>query len=323
LIHVTRCICKISHILLLSAVFWTIYASNAHAQENARKIVGSVTHMMEANCKSKYSETSVQKTINSFPEYRRKLMQVNLEVRKTAECQCIPGKLRNLKDEQLIELEGKDIKKSLQQMLGTMAMDCTADSYRKQWIPLCHAIMLPETDNQQKISTACQCINREVQKISNDELMQFSDNAYNKAANGATGGNNRKSEIEKSFEVCAKKAGIEENSDYKKKFKMAREDDSRIILAKIRMKSISLALDMYRLNNYKYPAQDLGLEVLTKIPSGKNNNRPYIQKLPKDPWGNAYIYRVLDNGNSFELLSYGRDKKPEGSGLDQDIYHNR
>jgi len=320
----TRCIYKISIIMLLNVMFGALFASNTYAEVNASKVVGSLVQMMDANCKRKYSESSIRKTIYSFPEYRRKLMRVNLEVRKTAECQCMPEKLRNLSDERLSQLQEKDFKKSLHQMLGTMTMNCLAAGYRKQWVPLCHAIMLPETDDQKKITEACQCMNKEVQNINNDDLMLLADNAkkYTNAISGEAGEKNRKVDIEKTLEACAAKAGIEEDSDYKKKFKMAREDDNRIILAKIRMKSISLALDRYRLDNYKYPGQQQGLAVLT-VKSSKKNSSPYIQKLGKDPWGNAYIYRVQDNGNSFELLSYGRDKKPEGSGSDEDIYHNR
>jgi len=287
--------------------------------------VGGLVQLMDANCKRQYNETSIQNTINGFPEHRRKLMQVNLDVRITAECQCMPEKLRNLDDKQFVELEGKDLKKSLYQMIGETAESCLAEGYRKQWIPLCHAIMLPETDNQQKISEACQCINGEIQKISNVELMQFSNNAlkFNKLAENERAVNKRrKNEIEKSFEACAEKAGIEENSEYKKRFKMARAEESRVTLAKVHMKTIAIALDRYRLDNYKYPGQKQGLAVLTiKLPNKKNS--PYIQKLNKDPWGNAYVYRVLETGNNFELLSYGRDKKPEGSGSDQDLYHNR
>ena len=73
---------------------------------------------------------------------------------------------------------------------------------------------------------------------------------------------------------------------------------------------IALALDLYEADNGKYPVQ---LNDLLKEPSEAPNWRgPYLKKgLPKDPWGNSYVYRSpgTHNTESYDLSSVGHDHK--------------
>lgn len=91
--------------------------------------------------------------------------------------------------------------------------------------------------------------------------------------------------------------------------------------AQIQIRDLEQALELYRLDVGRYPATEDGLSALVKKPEGaKGWNGSYLKKseLPADPWGNDYLYRQLDTG-SFEILSYGADGMPGGSGESQDI----
>jgi len=71
------------------------------------------------------------------------------------------------------------------------------------------------------------------------------------------------------------------------------------------------ALDMYKLDNSVYPSTEEGLEILAQKGYFKD------KKLPKDSWGNKFIY--INNGDSVELISLGADKKEGGTGSATDI----
>jgi len=79
---------------------------------------------------------------------------------------------------------------------------------------------------------------------------------------------------------------------------------------------ISLALDLFEVDNGKYPAR---LEdLIAKTGDAHNWKGPYLKKgLPKDPWGSAYGYRMpgAHNSESYDLFSPGPDKQ-EGSADD-------
>ena len=76
---------------------------------------------------------------------------------------------------------------------------------------------------------------------------------------------------------------------------------------------ISLALDLYEVDNGGYPASLSDL--VTKGSGAPNWKGPYLKKgIPKDPWGSAYIYKIpgSHNTSSYDLYSVGPDKQ-EGS----------
>lgn len=105
---------------------------------------------------------------------------------------------------------------------------------------------------------------------------------------------------------------------------LGRPDQARITAAESDLRSLSNALDIYRLDNFQYPSTDQGLEALVEKPSGfpepKNYNpEGYIKSLPTDPWGSPYLYERTDAG--FRLASLGADGSEGGEGLNADIYY--
>ncbi|MEA3192094.1 MAG: ral secretion pathway protein [Betaproteobacteria bacterium] len=92
-------------------------------------------------------------------------------------------------------------------------------------------------------------------------------------------------------------------------------------VARAQVESLEKALDQYRLDVRRYPSAEEGLEALVAKPATAANwQGPYLKKaVPNDPWGRAYLYRVPGEKAEFEVVSYGRDGKPGGSGEDSDI----
>ena len=89
--------------------------------------------------------------------------------------------------------------------------------------------------------------------------------------------------------------------------------------AKTQMKTLENALELYKLDTGRYPGTDNGLDALVNPPGGQ---KPYLKggKLPKDPWGNEYAYiNPGPGGNPYEIISYGADGQPGGTGEDKDI----
>ncbi len=102
-------------------------------------------------------------------------------------------------------------------------------------------------------------------------------------------------------------------------------DDARVAAAKAQIESLITALDTYRLDNGRYPSTAQGLAALRERPTvdpPANWREPYLRKaVPDDPWGRPYVYVSpgRENPGSFDLLSYGADGRPGGSGADADI----
>jgi general secretion pathway protein G len=101
-----------------------------------------------------------------------------------------------------------------------------------------------------------------------------------------------------------------------------RSEQARIVAARSDIESgISIALDLFEVDNGFYPTTTQGLGALLKkpsvAPSPPNWNGPYIKKKPVDPWGSPYAYVCpgMHNTESYDLSSYGRDGV-EGGGDD-------
>ena len=96
---------------------------------------------------------------------------------------------------------------------------------------------------------------------------------------------------------------------------------SEVKVAKAQIDALEKALDQYRLDTRRYPSAEQGLEALVAKPLGEANwSGPYLKKaVPLDPWGKPYVYRIPGQKGEFDLLSYGRDGKPGGTGEDADI----
>ncbi|WP_456431079.1 type II secretion system major pseudopilin GspG [Nitratifractor sp.] len=91
------------------------------------------------------------------------------------------------------------------------------------------------------------------------------------------------------------------------------------------MASVAQALKMFKLDNGTYPETEEGLQALLHNPDPDKypnySSQPYLEKLPKDSWRQPFVY--LKKGGSFELISYGADRKEGGQGEDADIYYSK
>lgn len=97
---------------------------------------------------------------------------------------------------------------------------------------------------------------------------------------------------------------------------------ARADTAKIQIKNIEAALDLYRLDVGRYPTASDGLQALLEKPANANRWRgPYLKSADGllDPWGEAYKYRTEANKNSYEIISFGADKSEGGEGDNADI----
>ena len=96
---------------------------------------------------------------------------------------------------------------------------------------------------------------------------------------------------------------------------------SEVKLARAQIDALEKALDQYRLDTGHYPAQEQGLAALITKPTNELKwDGPYLKKnVPGDPWGNAYVYRIPGEHGDFDLLSYGKDGQPGGTGEAADI----
>lgn len=102
-------------------------------------------------------------------------------------------------------------------------------------------------------------------------------------------------------------------------------EKAKLVAAKSQIETFSLALDSYYMDNGVYPSEEQGLNALWKKPLSSPEpsfwNGPYISKaIPKDPWGNDYLYLVPgENGLGFTVKSLGKDGIEGGEGNDADI----
>src|SRR5688572_24904297 len=96
---------------------------------------------------------------------------------------------------------------------------------------------------------------------------------------------------------------------------------SEVNTAKAQIDALEKALDQYRLDTGRYPTAEAGLSALLERPQNEPKwNGPYLKKaVPLDPWGKPYLYRVPGQKGDFDLISYGKDAAPGGSGENADI----
>jgi len=103
---------------------------------------------------------------------------------------------------------------------------------------------------------------------------------------------------------------------------MSRPDDARITKAKQDIRALEASLNLYKLDNFAYPTTDQGLESLVQKPSGSpepKNWKKYIDRLPKDPWGEPYQYLSPGAKGDVDIFSLGADAQPGGEGVNADI----
>lgn len=105
---------------------------------------------------------------------------------------------------------------------------------------------------------------------------------------------------------------------------MSRPDEARVVAAKQDIATIVQALKLYRLDNTRYPTSEQGLAALvsrpTVAPVPPNwKAGGYLERLPKDPWGNPYLYLNPGIRGEIDVFSFGADGVAGGEGFDTDI----
>ncbi len=105
---------------------------------------------------------------------------------------------------------------------------------------------------------------------------------------------------------------------------ISRPDEARVIAAKQDIASFLQALKLYRLDNLRYPTTEQGLQALSEKPMSAPlppnwKTGGYIERLPKDPWGNAYQYLNPGLHGEIDVFSLGADGAARGEGNDADI----
>jgi general secretion pathway protein G len=93
--------------------------------------------------------------------------------------------------------------------------------------------------------------------------------------------------------------------------------ESKVKAARIQIESFSAALDLFYLDNGRYPASNEGLTALVQRPASANAwNGPYLRTgaVPLDPWGHPYLYKVPGDHAAYEIASRGPAGDAAGAG---------
>lgn len=105
-----------------------------------------------------------------------------------------------------------------------------------------------------------------------------------------------------------------------------RGEEAKITAARVQIRVLEDALRQFEVDNGFYPDTEQGLDALVREPTvGRAPARwrqgGYLERgmVPKDPWGNPYVYLSPGNRGDFDLLSYGADGEPGGEGKFADI----
>jgi len=105
-------------------------------------------------------------------------------------------------------------------------------------------------------------------------------------------------------------------------------DRAKVTAAKAQLTSLEGVLELYRMDNGRFPTTEQGLSALVQVPTSEPVPRNYPQggylkdrRLPSDPWDEPYHYEMpgTNNPHAFDLWSFGADNAPGGEGVDADI----
>ncbi|MFO7713382.1 type II secretion system major pseudopilin GspG [Desulfosarcina sp.] len=107
---------------------------------------------------------------------------------------------------------------------------------------------------------------------------------------------------------------------------MGRPEQAKQVKARMQIESISTALKLYKLDSGAYPSTEQGLQALVEVPTSGNipknwRKGGYLEKgkVPKDPWGNDFVYLSPGIHDEFDLIAYGADGVAGGEDNDADI----
>lgn len=105
---------------------------------------------------------------------------------------------------------------------------------------------------------------------------------------------------------------------------IGRTEEAKKTQTRVQIKSLQQALELFKLDNGFYPSIDQGLDSLVRMPEAgrapKNYRKGgYIDRVPKDPWGNPFVYVSPGLRGDYDISSYGADGVQGGEGEDADI----
>ncbi len=107
---------------------------------------------------------------------------------------------------------------------------------------------------------------------------------------------------------------------------MGRPDEAKQVKARVQIESLETAIKLYKLDNGIYPTTEQGLQALIEQPQTgtlpkKWRKGGYLEKgkVPKDPWGNEFIYLSPGAHGDYDIIAYGADGVPGGEEFDKDI----
>ena len=101
-----------------------------------------------------------------------------------------------------------------------------------------------------------------------------------------------------------------------------RASDAKVTAARTDVNNLMQALKLYKLDNQRFPSGEQGLEALVRKPAAgpaPPNWKPYLDKLPNDPWGRPYQYLNPGVKGEIDVFSLGADGQPGGEGHNADV----
>jgi general secretion pathway protein G len=107
---------------------------------------------------------------------------------------------------------------------------------------------------------------------------------------------------------------------------MGRTEQAKAVQARVQMEGLETALKLYKLDTGTYPTTEQGLQALVERPETGNISQNwrkggYLEKgkVPKDPWGNEFVYLSPGIQGDYDIISYGADGVPGGEDENKDI----
>jgi general secretion pathway protein G len=101
-----------------------------------------------------------------------------------------------------------------------------------------------------------------------------------------------------------------------------RAEEARVTAARTDVNNLVQALKLYKLDNQRYPTAEQGLQALVAKPTvgpAPPNWKPYLDKLPNDPWGRPYQFANPGVKGEIDVYSLGADGQPGGDGTNADV----
>jgi general secretion pathway protein G len=101
-----------------------------------------------------------------------------------------------------------------------------------------------------------------------------------------------------------------------------RAEEARVTAARTDISNLMQQLKLYKLDNQRFPSAEQGLEALVRKPTAGSippNWKPYIDKMPNDPWGRPYQYVNPGIKGEVDVFSFGADGQSGGEGTNADV----